>query len=717
MSLGLHHRHRRRIRRSDTKGIATNAPRVALWLSRLLSVSAIADAFEGDEIDKPLLVAVGLPCRRKSRPTRRWLRKQAALRVVELSREPPKPSRFAAALDALVPALHLDPVEAEIVAFAFFASIDCGMVATLEKAVAAFAYLTHIDIKLLAVALDTDDAAIRHALRGAGTLVGGGVIEREGDTRQTGELPALHDKIRAAIECDVQDPREVMQRFLRPVQPSSLRRADFAHVGPLLDTAFRHVQHACQSGAVGVNVLLHGPPGTGKTELGRLLAAAANAASFEVTTEDEEGDEPTRMERLRDYQLGQRLLGSVGGGVVIFDEAEDVFGWSTAGTLGISTHRSGSKAFLNRALESNPVPTVWITNAAASMDPAILRRFDVVLHLDALTQATRVRIVRKSTRGAGLQRATVDKIGRDMRIQPADIARALKVSATHDDDGSRDAEVLALLDANVGTRQGVSQQGYRHDEQHFDISLLNSDFDVVALLDGLRRTGEGRICLFGPPGTGKTALVHHIGRQLGKPVILARASDLLSKWVGENEKNLAAMFARAKSEDAVLLLDEADSFLRDRRRAVRGWEVTQVNELLVQMEAFDGVFFCATNLQEDLDQASARRFDARVHLGPMTASACWTLFRRTVSAGGGSVRSRAFHALRPAVERLAGVCLGDFHAIRRRSRLVGRPLTGAVLLGWLRDEVAVRAPQARVVGFGRGRDVDHVRGSDPVWTV
>ena len=78
------------------------------------------------------------------------------------------------------------------------------------------------------------------------------------------------------------------------------------------------------------------------------------------------------------------------------------------------------------------------------------------------------------------------------------------------------------------------------------------------------------------------------------------------------------MFAAARQQNAVLVLDEADSFLSDRRGARQSWEVTQVNELLTQMEAFDGIFICTTNLMEKLDPASLRRFAFKVRFDPMT---------------------------------------------------------------------------------------------------
>lgn len=81
-------------------------------------------------------------------------------------------------------------------------------------------------------------------------------------------------------------------------------------------------------------------------------------------------------------------------------------------------------------------------------------------------------------------------------------------------------------------------------------------------------------------------------------------------------KNIASAFSEAERDNAVLLIDEVDSFLRDRRDAKASWEVTQVNEMLTQMEQFQGVLIASTNLIEGFDQAALRRFDLKLLIRP-----------------------------------------------------------------------------------------------------
>jgi SpoVK/Ycf46/Vps4 family AAA+-type ATPase len=134
----------------------------------------------------------------------------------------------------------------------------------------------------------------------------------------------------------------------------------------------------------------------------------------------------------------------------------------------------------------------------------------------------------------------------------------------------------------------------------------------MQLGETLTRASSCRMCLYGPPGTGKTSFAHWVAGRTGKPLHIKRASDILAPYVGMTERNLAEAFKRAHKEGAILLLDEVDSFLQDRQKAVRSWEVTEVNELLTQMEAYRGIFIASTNLMDNLDQAALRRFDLKI---------------------------------------------------------------------------------------------------------
>jgi SpoVK/Ycf46/Vps4 family AAA+-type ATPase len=105
---------------------------------------------------------------------------------------------------------------------------------------------------------------------------------------------------------------------------------------------------------------------------------------------------------------------------------------------------------------------------------------------------------------------------------------------------------------------------------------------------------------------------------LDMPLLSKKASDLLSPYVGLTEKNIAACFEKAIEQEALLLIDEADSFLQSRSSAAHSWEITAVNEMLTQMESHPLPFVCTTNLINILDEAAFRRFTLKMKFDYLT---------------------------------------------------------------------------------------------------
>jgi SpoVK/Ycf46/Vps4 family AAA+-type ATPase len=225
--------------------------------------------------------------------------------------------------------------------------------------------------------------------------------------------------------------------------------------------------------------------------------------------------------------------------------------------------------------------------------------------------------------------------------------------------------------------------------------LVNTDCDLSQVLGGLREHGNGRICFYGPPGTGKTAYGRHLAEQLDRPLLVKRASDLISMWVGGTEKLIAQMFEEARTERGVLLLDEADSFLQDRTKAQRSWEVTQVNEMLTQMEAFDGIFIASTNLMDQLDAAALRRFDLKVRFDYLRPEQAWAMFQD-------AARRLAIEPDSAVKGRLASMGIltpGDFATVLRQARM-NRPKNARELLLRLEAECQVKPDHRRKpIGF------------------
>lgn len=168
--------------------------------------------------------------------------------------------------------------------------------------------------------------------------------------------------------------QDVTSLLLGDPTPTELAWSDFDHLGVDRKHIRKVVQGALRSGTAGVNILLYGVPGTGKTEFTKVLAARLGVNLFSIGESDDDGDEPNRLERLQELKMAH-LLARDRTSILLFDEMEDLLASEderfALGPLFSSRARGsdGSKVFLNRVPEKSPVPTIWIMNDAPHGQP------------------------------------------------------------------------------------------------------------------------------------------------------------------------------------------------------------------------------------------------------------------------------------------------------------------------------------------------------------
>jgi SpoVK/Ycf46/Vps4 family AAA+-type ATPase len=152
---------------------------------------------------------------------------------------------------------------------------------------------------------------------------------------------------------------------------------------------------------------------------------------------------------------------------------------------------------------------------------------------------------------------------------------------------------------------------------------------------------NGFACLFyGSPGTGKTETVYQLARHTGRNIMVVDVPQIKSKWVGESEKNIKALFDRYREQvkraklTPILLFNEADAIIGKRKNgasnAVDKMENSIQNIILQEMEQLDGIMIATTNLQENMDKAFERRFLYKIKFDKPTEEARASIWRSMI---------------------------------------------------------------------------------------
>ena len=519
-------------------------------------------------------------------------------------------------------------------------------------------------------------------------LLRSGLISVDSD----GDINIMDRLHRLAVtpgEADL-DPTTLL---LGTTTPSELEWSDFDHLAQDRDHVEGLLKGAIRTGAAGVNILLYGPPGTGKTEFCKVLASRLGATLYDIGESDDDKREPSRRERLDELKLAQCLVGRDRKSILLFDEMDDLLSGSRSAGFGFffgfsPGHRHGeSKVFMHRLLEQNDAPTLWTTNLTDEIDPSILRRMMFAMELRMPPPKVRARIWSRQLSRHGIESDENDALALATEFDATPGVAAGATAAAKLGGGGLDTVRHGVR--NLSRVLSCEKPSQRPPDK-FDPAFIRADQDLIRLADRLTKKKERRfsLCLQGPPGTGKSAFVRHLAERLDLGIMQMRASHLLSMWVGQTEKNIAKAFADACNQETFLVFDEADSLLADRRMAERGWEISQVNEMLTWMESHRFPFACTTNLVEKLDPATLRRFTFKIKLGYLTTEQASAMFR-------------AYFNLAPPKELAALPVLtpGDFAVVRRAVEALDLLHDARFIANMLRTECEAKPGQTKKSGF------------------
>ena len=557
-------------------------------------------------------------------------------------------------LATLAEFLQLNPVEQELLRFAMHLRSE-GAMRDL------FGYLPKSDLQrtaaIMADLLKQPKNQILSALKKGSKLDAYGLIDRDyrpdsvHDYLDWGETLDFDEFVIQPLNENV-----LLKSCTEVAQVPSLQLDDFAHIAGMKEMMLTYLQQALKHHQKGVNLLIYGVPGTGKTEFAGLLAQALGISAYNITYMDSDGDVVKAEQHLNYSRLAQTLLNGKQA-LLIFDEIEDVF----SGSLMERSVAQKNKAWTNQLLENNNVPMIWLSNSVSGIDPAFLRRFDLILEMPDLPLKNKSALITQLTKGK-LSPAYVQHFAKVRSLTPAILSRTIRVAKKLNT--SNFAETLLMMfNQTLKSQNKPKIEPLVLGKADYNLDYVACNDNIHRISEGLKQSRKGRICCYGPPGTGKTAWATWLAEQLDMPLLLKQGSDLLNPYVGGTEQNIAQAFERAKADNALLMLDEVDTFLFSREGANRSWERSQVNEMLTQIERFEGLMVVSTNLIEVLDPAALRRFDLKLKFDYLTLKQRLDFAKQQAEILGLPLLSEEDLS---QIESLNLLTPGDFSAVDRR---------------------------------------------------
>ncbi|RMH60136.1 MAG: AAA family ATPase, partial [Zetaproteobacteria bacterium] len=407
----------------------SNASLVNTWILRLmLSDNDALLKFYDPDIgfrDDDIARFLGLPSYEyDTRPSLKQFKALLRQKLSGCAKNATLDAQLARNLDLLSKGLALNETQRMLLAFALLKEVHEALGDSFNRV------KTHHEgqlVSMLSAVLNINRQDIKQALSPSGVLRRAGLINLAYNSIHEHVDIEIMNQLKDAMLADNADEKELLAHFLLPSEPGSLRLENYPHIAEDIAIITRLLASALRKQTKGINILLYGPPGTGKTELARLLAHEVHASLFEVRTQDDEGDPEGSMGRLMGYRLSQSLLSCNENSLILFDEVEDIFPTRSFSFFGIETTSARHKGWTNKALEENPVPTIWISNTIKHFDPSILRRFDYALEVPVPPRSVRLAIARDRLQGTPVSEAFLARLAEHEQLSAAQIAKSAKV--------------------------------------------------------------------------------------------------------------------------------------------------------------------------------------------------------------------------------------------------------------------------------------------------
>jgi hypothetical protein len=521
------------------------------------------------------------------------------------------------------------------------------------------------------------------------------------------EAPSLF--LQATLTLPAADDEEFIERFVKKLEakPST---ASLARLDERDEKVLRKVL-SLPIPDDGVHALVYGSKGVDKHDLLARFLEKGHLESFAVASKDVLGRDLAAW-----VYIAQRyLITEKPHAVLVVERAEQVLAsrnLTIMDILGIGDVAEDDGAASDAGLTGAKLRCIWVTDRGKSLSESNLGRF--LFHCEARpgSRADRRERVAAIIEEAGMGEGMGSYLSRYSLLAEQPVRQAVRLADLVCEAGDEEAREETIRRA-VAQSQRVLGRDATEDLRdsvttyNLDMLNLNSKFSPQQIVVALKKKQKGTLLFHGIPGAGKTQFAEYLAVELDKPLLLKRASDILDKYVGGNEQNIADAFAEAEESGAILFLDESDSFLRDRTMARAEWSVTMVNEFLQHIERADGIVICATNLMDDIDTAAMRRFTFKIEFKALKDKQSWHMLCVEAGIDEKSLSDVEKERLQTRLRKIKDLAPGDFATVKRMSLILDEEqLSADDWLDQLEQEAKDKMSGLRraKLGFGNAHD-------------